>query len=768
MTSTESRSDASTSPSVTPDPTPGRPGIPTEELDRLANGRHHDPHHLLGRHGSVVRALRPGAQAMFVLTGEPAQSAPMHLIHPGGVWEADIDPKTESYRFEVEYSTDAAAPRFVYDDPYRLWPTLGDVDLHLLGEGRHLRLWEVLGAHPRQHQGLAGTAFAVWAPSAKAVRVVGDWNFWDGRLHPMRALGSSGVWEIFIPGVGAGARYKFEIVGADNRLMLRADPMAFATEVPPGTASIIANAPAHDWSDAGWLRQRAEGDQLARPISIYEMHLGSWRYTDDGFGGQRPLTYRELAEQLPDYLDELGFTHVEFLPVAEHPFGGSWGYQVTSYYAPTARFGGPDDFRALVDALHRRNIGVIVDWVPAHFPRDEFALARFDGTALYEHADPRKGAHPDWGTLVFNLSRNEVRNFLLANALYWVEQFHIDALRVDAVASMLYLDYSRKAGEWIPNEFGGRENLEAVSFLKDVNETVFSLYPGATTMAEESTAWPAVSRPTYVGGLGFGFKWNMGWMHDTLSYFQTDPIYRSYHQNELTFGLVYAWHENFILPLSHDEVVHGKRSLLNKMPGDRWQQLANLRALYAWMWAHPGKQMLFMGGEIAQEREWTEEHSLDWHVLEWEDHRRVQQMVGELNRLYRAQPAFWEQDFSPDGFRWIDASDAAHNVLSFYRIRNGSADGPHPTWPREDHTVPADVVACVANLSPVPQLGYRLGLPRAGRWIELLNTDAQEWGGSGLGNAGQVWAEERGWHGQPASAEVTLPPLGVLYLVPAP
>jgi 1,4-alpha-glucan branching enzyme len=642
---------------------------------------------------------------------------------------------------------------------------LGDHDLHLFNEGRHRRLWDVMGAHPRTHQGTIGTAFAVWAPNAKAVRVVGEWNSWDGRVNPMRSLGNSGVWELFVPGTGAGARYKYEIVTADDRLVLKADPFAFATEIPPGTASVIANPPEHSWGDGPWMTKRTEGDPLSKAMSIYEVHLGSWRWTDEG-GSWRPLTYRELAVQLPEYLTEMGFTHVEFMPVAEHPFGGSWGYQVSAYYAPTARYGSPDDFRALVDALHARGIGVIVDWVPAHFPRDEFALARFDGTNLYEHSGPM-GAQPDWGTLVFNLGRHEVRNFLLANALFWADQFHVDALRVDAVASMLYLDYSRKAGEWVPNIFGGNENLQAVAFLKELNELMFSLYPGTTTIAEESTAWPGVSRPTYLGGLGFGYKWNMGWMHDTLRYFETDPLYRRFHQNDLTFGLLYAWHENFILPLSHDEVVHGKRSMLSKMPGDRWQQLANLRALYAWMWAHPGKKMLFMGAELAEEREWDNERPLDWWVLDqWEDHAKLRRMLAEANRLYRAEPALWELDFTPDGFRWIDASDSDHNIFSFYRVR-GSA-GPFQgdaAWP----TVPAsDVVVCVANFSPVPQYGYRIGLPRGGRWLEVLNTDAKEWGGSGLGNMGEVWAQDFGWHGQAHSTEMVLPPLAVLWFVPAP
>jgi 1,4-alpha-glucan branching enzyme len=518
------------------------------------------------------------------------------------------------------------------------------------------------------------------------------------------------------------------------------------------------------------MRARATGDPLAKPMSVYEVHLGSWLHTADGHGGGRPLTYRELAEKLPAYVADLGFTHVELMPIAEHPFAGSWGYQVSAYYAPTARFGSPDDLRVLVDACHRYGLGVIMDWVPAHFPRDAFALARFDGTALYEHEDPRRGTQPDWGTLVFNFGRPEVRNFMVANALYWIDQFHIDALRVDAVASMLYLDYSRKEGEWLPNEFGGRENLEAVALLKEVNESVFGLHPGATTIAEESTAWPGVSRPTYLGGLGFGWKWNMGWMHDTLEYFKTDPLFRRYHQNELTFGLVYAWSENFVLPISHDEVVHGKGSLLTKMPGDRWQQLANLRAFLAWMWAHPGKQLLFMGSELGQEREWSHDRDLDWWLLEEDGHRGIQGLVGDLNRLYKSRPALWTQDVKPEGFAWIDASDADHSVISFLRIAaptSGAGGTPDPAWPSPNAPGAGESVACIANLTPVPQYGYRVGLPRAGPWEELLNTDAFEWGGSGVGNFGEVAATTTSWHGQPASAELVLPPLGVLWLAPA-
>jgi len=759
------------------------------EIERVAAGEHSDPHRILGRHGGVVRCMRPGALAVRVVAGRaapapgadpaPGESAPaapqaveLTLVHPGGVWEGPLEHTAVGYHFEADFPAAGGVATVAFDDPYRAWPTLGDLDLHLFGEGRHRRLWEVLGAHVRVHDGLSGVSFAVWAPNARAVRVVGDWNDWDGRIHPMRSLGASGVWELFVPGVAAGARYKYELVTAEGRLVLKADPMAMATEAPPATASVVAPPSRHEWGDGAWMAARAESDLLAGPLSVYEVHLGSWRHVDDGAGGTRPLDYRELAEQLPAYVASLGFTHVELMPVAEHPFSGSWGYQVSGYYAPTARFGTPDDFRALVDALHRAGIGVIVDWVPAHFPRDEFALAHFDGTALYEHEDPRRGAQPDWGTLVFNFGRNEVRNFLVANALYWIEQFHVDGLRVDAVASMLYLDYSRRAGEWLPNVHGGRENLEAVAFLREVNEAVFAAHPGATVIAEESTAWPGVSRPTYLGGLGFGFKWNMGWMHDTLEYFSTDPLYRAYRQGELTFGLLYAWSENFVLPLSHDEVVHGKGSLLAKMPGDRWQQLANLRALYAWMWAHPGKQMLFMGGELGMEREWDHDRQLDWWVLDqWADHARLSAFVAELNTLSRRLPALWEEDFSPQGFEWIDASDAAHSILSFLRRRRlsvpaaaQSADGV--TWPVGPPPSPEGSVVCVANLTPVPHLGYRVGLPGPGRWVELLNSDAAEWGGSGMGNLGAVEAAPTPWHGQPYSAEMVLPPLAVLWFTP--
>ncbi len=614
--------------------------------------------------------------------------------------------------------------------------TLGDVDIYLHGEGRHEQLWHHLGAHPSQRDGVQGAAFAVWAPNARRISVVGDFNAWDGRKHQMEPVGSSGIWEAFVPEAGPGARYKYEILGSDDVLRLKADPFAFATEEPPNTASVVYSS-SYDWTDDRWIAQRSATDPLTRPISVYECHLGSWRRVPEE--DNRSLTYREMADVLPDYLVDMGFTHVEFLPVAEHPFAGSWGYQVSAYYAPSARFGTPDDFRALVDAFHARGLGVIVDWVPAHFPKDDFALARFDGTALYEHVDPRRGEHPDWGTLVFNVSRNEVRNFLLANALYWIEDFHVDGLRVDAVASMLYLDYSRNEGEWIPNRYGGREDLDAVAFLKEMNEVVHGRYPGVMTIAEESTAWPAVSRPTYAGGLGFSFKWNMGWMHDTLEYFTKDSVFRRYHHGQLTFGLHYAFSENFILPLSHDEVVHGKGSLLGKMPGFGRERLAHLRTLFAWMWAHPGSQLLFMGCELAQEQEWSHDRSLDWHLLDDPGHRGVHELVRALNRVGNDEPALYERQYDPSGFAWIDASDVDQNVFSFARF---SADGRR-------------ALACVANLAGAERPGYRIGLPHPGQWTPVLDTADVHFGGDGGLSPEPRSAEPVAWHGREQSISRT-------------
>jgi 1,4-alpha-glucan branching enzyme len=710
------------------------------ELDRLAGGTHHDPHSVLGAHphagGVTVRALRPGATAVTVTLDD--DRVPMEHEH-AGVWVAHLPlADVPDYRLLVDYGDGFAHEQ---DDPYRYLPTLGEMDLHLIGEGRHEELWKVLGAHVRTYESprgaVTGTSFAVWAPSARGVRVNGDFNGWNSAAYPMRALGSSGVWELFVPGTGNGTKYKYDVLGADGVLRQKADPVAQHTEHPPATASVVFTSD-YEWNDADWCAKRTQTDWLRAPMSTYEVHLGSWR---------QGLSYKEMAEQLVDYVSEAGFTHVELLPVMEHPFGGSWGYQVTSYYAPTSRFGSPDEFRYLVDKLHQAGIGVIVDWVPAHFPKDEFALARFDGTALYEHADPRRGEQPDWGTLVFDFGRREVRNFLVANASYWLEEFHVDGLRVDAVASMLYLDYSRNEGEWLPNEFGGRENLEAIAFLQEMNATAYKRVPGVVTIAEESTAWPGVSRPTYLGGLGFGFKWNMGWMHDTLEYMSKEPVYRQWHHHQMTFSLVYAFSENFVLPLSQDEVVHGKGSLLGKMPGDRWQQLANLRSLYAFMWAHPGKQLLFMGSEFGQESEWSEGRSLDWWLLDLPDHRGVFSLIRDLNAGYKALPALWTRDAEGEGFQWIDANDAEGNVLSF--LRRGD-DGSS--------------VAVVANFSSVPHEGYRLGLPVTGEWREVVNTDADLYAGSGVGNLGVVTATDEPWHGQPASATLVLPPLGVLWL----
>ncbi len=720
------------------------------EIERLVAGQHHDPHSVLGAHpvpgegpvaeGTVIRALRPLATSVTALLPDGSRH-PMTHRHLG-VFEVMVPEEAKSvrdYRLEVAYVD--GGPR-LQDDPYRYLPTLGELDLYLIGEGRHEQLWRALGARPIESEGQNGTAFAVWAPNARGVRVVGDFNFWDGRAHPMRSLGGAGVWELFVPGVAPGTRYKFSVCGPDGAWRDKADPMAALAETPPATASVVYQS-SYEWGDSDWLAERAKRQPLSSPMSVYEVHLGSWR---------PGLSYRDLAAELSAYVTDMGFTHVEFLPVAEHPFGGSWGYQVTSYYAPTSRFGTPDDFRFLVDTLHQAGIGVIVDWVPAHFPRDSWALAEFDGTHLYEHADPRLGSHPDWGTLVFNFGRSEVRNFLVANAIYWLEEFHIDGLRVDAVASMLYLDYSRRDGEWTPNIHGGRENLEAISFLQEVNATCYKRVPGIMMIAEESTAWPGVSRPVHLGGLGFGFKWNMGWMNDTLEYMRLDPIYRQYHHNEITFSMVYAFSENYVLPLSHDEVVHGKGSLLRKMPGDEWHRFAGLRALFAYMWAHPGKQLLFMGSEFGQGNEWSETNGLDWWMVQFDYHAGVQRLVRDLNAFYQASPTLWSQDAVPDGFSWIDSNDAHGNVVSFLRFG------------AQEYGVP--VLACVANFSAMPHSDYRVGLPLAGRWREVLNTDAASYGGSGTGNLGTVHAIPKPWHGRPASASIVLPPMSVLWLTP--
>jgi len=658
------------------------------------------------------------------------------------VWAGVPGLVPERYRLAWE---DAAGKRHLAYDPYCFGPQLADLDLHLFAEGRHLHAYRFLGAHGWSAQGVAGVRFAVWAPNAERASVVGDFNAWDGRVHPMRVRGGFGVWEIFIPGLAAGELYKFEIRDRTGNVQVKIDPYARSFQKRPDTAAHICLEGGFRWGDGAWMQARAQADWRHRPLSVYEVHPGSWRRrADGGF-----LGYRELAEQLGDYVLELGFTHVELLPITEHPLDDSWGYQATGYFAPTSRFGSPDDLRWFVDHLHRRGIGVLLDWVPAHFPRDTFALAHYDGSALYEHADPRLGEHKDWGTLIFNYGRNEVRSFLMSSALYWLEEFHLDGLRVDAVASMLYLDYSRHPGEWIPNQFGGNENLEAVEFLRRLNIVTHERCPGTLMIAEESTAWPAVSRPTYIGGLGFSMKWNMGFMHDTLSYMSKDPVYRHFHHDQLTFGLLYAFSENFILPFSHDEVVHGKGSILGRMPGDQWQRLASVRLLYTLMFTHPGKKLLFMGCEFAQEREWNFAAELDWDLLDRPEHRGVARLVGDLNRLHRSYKALHELDFEGEGFEWIDCHDNSQSVLSFIRKD------------RDGH----EILAAIFNFTPLPRLDYRIGVPLAGRYCEILNSDAEAYGGSNLGNQGGLLSEPRPWMGRPHSLAMVVPPLGAVILV---
>lgn len=724
--------------------------LPATALDdadrwRLLAGEHHAPHDVLGAHpasgGVAVRVLRPFAHAVTVLT----EGLRAELQSDGDGLFSGVLPMPEvpdAYRLLITYDDGESEA----EDPYRFLPTLGELDLHLIGEGRHEELWKALGAQPMERQGVAGTRFTVWAPDARGVRVAGDFNFWDGTGFPMRSLGSTGVWELFLPGVGEGARYKYDICRPDGSHTLRADPMARQAEVPPATASVVT-ASHHVWQDADWMAHRGDRPVHEAPFSVYEVHLPSWR---PGLG------YRQLATQLPAYVSELGFTHVELMPVSEHPFGGSWGYQVTGFYAPTSRLGSPDDFRFLVDSLHAAGIGVLMDWVPAHFPRDEWALAEFDGRPLYEHPDPSRAAHPDWGTLEFDYGRTEVRNFLVANATYWCEEFHIDGLRVDAVASMLYLDYSREDGQWSPNEFGGRENLDAVAFLQEMNATVYRRNPGVVTIAEESTAWDGVTRPTDQGGLGFGLKWNMGWMHDSLVYVSKEPIHRKYHHHEMTFSMVYAYSENYVLPISHDEVVHGKQALVSKMPGDWWQRRANHRAYLGFMWAHPGKQLLFMGQEFAQGAEWSEGHGPDWWLLDetYEasgDHRGVRSLVTDLNGVYNALPALWQRDTDPGGFSWIDGGAAEDNAFSFVRY---DADG--------------SPLIAVSHFSPVVRHDYRIGVPDgAEAWVEVLNTDAARYGGGDIRNEEPLKPEVVPAHGRDTSIALTLPPLATVWLRPA-
>jgi len=728
--------------------------LTAEELGSLVGAQHKSPHQLLGMHplgdgsGVVVRAFQPGAAKVEVVpTHEKNKPGfPLKRIPKTDLFEGSTHGSKTVYAYDLVVH-DGHENKRQFRDAYSFLPTLGEMDVYLFAQGNELRIYDKLGSHLRVIDGVHGASFAVWAPNAQRVSVVGDFNNWDGRVHTMRILGSSGIWEIFIPGLGEGTLYKYEIKNLQGQVTVKTDPYGAFYEVPPKNAAIVWNNEKFKWTDAQWMESRGKTDVLRAPLSIYEMHLGSWKKK----GPFEGLSYRELADPLVEYINRLGFTHVEFLPVAEHAFYPSWGYQVTGFFAPTSRFGTPDDFQFLVNRLHEAGIGVIVDWVPAHFPRDDWALASFDGTALYEHEDPRKGAHQDWGTLIFNYGRHEVRNFLIANAIFWCERYHIDGLRVDAVASMLYLDYSRKEGEWIPNQFGGRENLEAVEFLRAFNHFVHTQCPGVITIAEESTAWPQVTRPPYLGGLGFSLKWNMGWMHDTLNYFQRDPVYRKHHQNDLTFAMLYHFHENFILPLSHDEVVHGKGSLLGRMPGDDWQRFANLRSLLSYQWTFPGKNLLFMGGEIGQSPEWNANGSVEWWLLEAGPyHRGVQRMVEDLNKLYQQERALWESDYDYDGFYWIDCGDAENSVLSFVRQNR-------------DRT---STLAVILNLTPVVRGSYRIGLPKAGVWKEVFNSDCEIYGGGNQGNLGQVVATDAPMHNQQHSAALTLPPIGVVVFKP--
>jgi 1,4-alpha-glucan branching enzyme len=720
------------------------------QIEAIVGGTHGDPFAVLGMHGGAGRALvlrvfAPEADEVEALSTGGERLATLVRLHDAGFFAAPL-PGDRKFPYRLRLRKGRRV--WEADDPYRFPPVLADIDLELLAEGNHLKLYDVLGAQPRIIEGVKGTAFSVWAPNAQRVSVIGDFNQWEGRRHPMRLRHRAGVWEIFLPDVAPGAKYKFELLGADGALVpQKADPVAFRQERPPATASIVQGPGSRQCDRNDWAEHRQRANAIDAPISIYEMHLGSWmRGEHDSF-----LSYDEIADRLIPYLQDMGFTHVQLMPVSEFPFDGSWGYQPLGLFAPTSRFGTPDDFARFVQRLHAAKIPVLVDWVAAHFPTDPHGLGRFDGTALYEHADPRRGFHQDWNTLIYNYGRREVANYLVANALYWFDRFDIDGLRADAVASMLYLDYSRKAGEWLPNEYGGNENLAAIAFLRRLNELVYGAFPGIAMVAEESTAWPGVSRPTYLGGLGFGYKWNMGWMHDTLKYISNDPVHRKYHHDKLTFGLLYAFSENFILPLSHDEVVHGKGSLLAKMPGDAWQKFANLRAYYGFMWGHPGKKLLFMGGEFAQGAEWNHDRALDWHQLDHAYHRGVQSLVRDLNKVLRATPALYKHDADASGFEWVESNDSDNSALAFLR----RAEGAPP-------------VLVVCNFTPVVRYNYRVWVPRPGRWRERINTDAQDYGGSGVGNQGGVEAEAVPWHGRPYSLNLTLPPLTTLILEPEP
>jgi len=722
---------------------------PERDIHLIVHGEHPNPFGVLGMHraslldgpATVVRVFVPDAAEIWVIAVEDGQEVPMESVDSAGFFEA-VMPEDRRFAYQLRARwPDGSVAEFC--DPYSFPPLLGELDLHLMAEGRDLQLHRKLGAHPHTIDGVAGVRFAVWAPNAARVSVVGDFNHWDGRRHPMRSHPGSGAWDLFIPGLREGAHYKYEVKPRFGAPFVKSDPLGFRAEVRPATASVVSALGSYVWSDGDWMAARGTKDATASPMSIYEVHLGSWRWIDG-----RPMTYVELAEALPDYVESMGFTHVEFMPVMEHPYDPSWGYQVTGYFAPTSRFGEPNDLKLLIDKLHQRGIGVFLDWVPAHFPRDAAGLRRFDGTALYEHQDPRMGEHPDWGTMIFNYGRNEVRNFLIANAVYWLEEFHADGLRVDAVASMLYLDYSRRDGEWLPNRYGGRENLEAIDFFRDLNRTVRDHFPGTLVIAEESTAWPGVTQGVDYGGLGFNFKWNLGWMNDFLRFMEHEAVHRKFHFGLLTFSLMYAFSENFVLPISHDEVVHGKRSLLDKMPGDEWQKFANVRLALGFMWTHPGKQLLFMGSEIGQWQEWRESQSLDWHLLDRPLHAGLQQWVRDLNALYRKEKSLWSRDTSYEGFQWIDFHDVENSVTIFRRIGDD----------------PGDELLIACNFTPVPRQDYRVGVPYAGRYREVLNSDSEVYGGSNVGNAGAVEADEIASHHHPHSVSLWLPPLGILVM----
>ncbi len=721
-------------------------------IDQILSNQSENPRHILGPHridtghgpASVIRTLLPEARKAWILSADGCRQRPMQRIHPIGLFEVICDNRqfaADRGDYQIRYSTEST--EVTVHDPYAFAPMLSDLDLFLFGEGNHNRLYERLGAQRRTVDGVDGVNFAVWAPNAKGISLIGSFNEWDSRRHPMQKRVPSGIWELFVPGIGVGQQYKFRVTDQHGKQTDKCDPYGFYAEVPPRTANIVVDLNQYDWGDQQWIEQRAQQQKLDRPISAYEVHLGSWRHRQGNHNGW--LNYRDLAHQLVEYCQQMGFTHLELMPISEHPFTGSWGYQTVGYFAATSRYGSPEDLMYLIDHCHQNNIGVIIDWVPAHFPKDPHGLARFDGTALFEHADPRQGEHPDWDTLIFNYGRNEVRNFLIANAMFWIDKYHVDGLRVDAVASMLYLDYSREDGDWVPNAFGGRENLEAIDFLKRMNEEVHRDYPGVLTIAEESTAWGGVSRPTYCGGLGFTLKWNMGWMNDTLRFFQNDPIHRKYHHDELTFSLIYAFTENFQLPFSHDEVVHGKGSMLDKMPGDTWQKFANLRLLYAYMWAHPGKKLLFMGSEFGQWNEWDCNSSLQWDLLQWESHQGLQKCIADLNRMYRQEPALYEVDFEEAGFEWIDCHDHENSILSFARFSRDRQE----------------VVAVCCNFTPIVRSGFRMGVPQAGYYREIFNSDSKFYSGTNVGNGSGVHSKPVPWNGRENSVVINLPPLGV-------